>query len=182
MPPALASGPALITGLLAAALLLAWLWRPRQPPEAGVAILVIAYGLLGAWALWFEVFAGSAQEPAALAVWKPTIVYWTLAAVMIAAPPLGGGYPVKAIVGAYFVFSKREWHWINLGVALLCAALGASNLVIAFAHTRDDWEGYKYSCMVNLLAIFLMRLTFVWVDALVRIVSRVHGRVKALLS
>jgi intracellular septation protein len=168
-------------GVAALALLLAWRWRPRQPMAPGIRTLLLAYALLGTWALAFGLYAPDASEPAGLSLWKPTVMYGVLAGVLLVAPMLGWGYPVKAIVGAYFVFSNREWGWINLGFALLCALLGATNLVIAFAYPRGDWEGFKFSCMVNVLGIVLLRLTFVWVDAAARIVKALHARARALL-
>ncbi len=169
-----------LSALLAAALLLAWIWRPRTAAEPATRVLLLAYALLGAWALAFGLFAAPGQEPAAMVFLKPTVLYGVLAAVMIVAPLLGWGYPVKAIVGAYFVFSNREWHWINLGFAVACAILGGLNLFIIVVHTQDDWEGFKFSCMVNVLAIFLLRLTFVWVDTAVRLAIAIHGRLRAL--
>lgn len=170
-----------LTSLAGAALLMAWLWRPRGALEPGVRAMLIAYALLGAWALWFGLFAAPGREPAALVLWKPTLMYWTLAGVMLAAPALGWGYPAKAVFGTYFVFSSREWRWINLGFALLCALLGGLNLVIAFGYTRDDWEGFKWSCMVNVIAVGFLRVTFVWVDVLVRVAVYLRGRAKAWL-
>jgi len=168
-----------LTVLAGAALLLSWHWRPRQAMQRGVRILLIAYALLGVWALWFGLYSAPGAEPAAFAFWKPTVMYWVLSAILIIAPPLGWGYPVKAVFGTYFVFSNSEWRWINLGFAVLCALLGSVNLVIAFAYSKDDWDGFKWSCMVNVLAVFLLRLTFVWVDTMVRFAMYLHGRVKA---
>jgi intracellular septation protein A len=168
--------PAVAVG---AALLVCWLWRPRAAAEPGVRLLVICYAVLGAWALWFGVYAAPGQEPAALQLWKPTVMYAVLATVLIAAPLLGWGYPVKAVFGTYFIFSGREWRWINLCFAALCALLGGVNLVIVYFHSKNDWEGFKWSCMVNVIAVVLLRVTFIWVDTLARIVTHVQGRGKA---
>ena len=59
--------------------------------------------------------------------------------------------------------------------------LGAINLVIAAGYSRDDWEGFKLSCMVNVLAVFMLRIVFVWIDTLVRCVIALFARVKSLL-
>ena len=98
---------------------------------------------------------------------------------LVVAPLAGWGYPVKAILGTYFVFANREWRWINLSFALGCAILGGVNLVIAFGHTRDDWNGFKWSCMVNVVAVFILRVTFVWVDIAARIGKSLQKRSKA---
>ncbi len=161
-----------------AALPLCWHWRPRQPMAPGVRLLLALYAALGAWALCFE--ATTLAQPAIIVWWKPTILYWGLGAVLLAAPLLGWGYPVKAVIGTYFVFSNREWHWINLAIALVCGVLGTLNLVIVYFHTADDWDGFKWSCMVNVIAVLLLRMTFVWVDLLARIARHLYQRARGL--
>ena len=151
-------------------LLLAWLWRPRQALSPGAWALLVAFGALGVWALWFGLFA-QAGEPAAFAHWKPTVLYWTLAAIMIGTPLFGGGDPAKILIGAYFSLSHREWRWINLGLAAMYAVMGGVNLWVAADASYKDWVGFKYACMMNLLIIVLFRLNFVWLPLLIEDVS-----------
>jgi intracellular septation protein len=158
------------TALWLTPLLFAWLWRPRQAPSPSAWALLIAFGALGACTLWFLLYAHTG-EPAAFAHWKPTILYWTLAAIMIAAPLLGWDYPAKIIVGAYFALSNREWRWINAGVAAMYAIMGGVNLWVAADASYKDWVGFKYACMMNLLIIVLFRLNFVWLPLLIEDVS-----------
>lgn len=169
-----------ITFLVGVALLVAWLWRPRHAAPLGSRMLLISYALLGAWTLWFGLYAAPGQEPAGLAIWKPTVIYWLLAAILIAAPRLGGDYPVKVVVGSYFVLSSREWRWMNWGVAALCALLGGVNLIVAFTSSPGNWAGFKYSYMINLLFVLMLRLNFATLDIVSRVVIRLYGRVKAL--
>ena len=157
--------PVTATVLLAATLLIAWLWRPPQTASPSAWILLIAFGALGAWTLWFGLYAHRA-EPAGFAIWKPTILYWTLAATMIGVPWLGGGYPAKIILGTYFALSSREWRWVNRSLAAVCIILGGVNLWVAHRASPKDWEGFKYSCLVLLLVIVLFRLNFVWLPIL----------------
>ncbi len=158
------------TSLWLLPLFLVWLWRPRRATGPDAWALLIAFGALGAWALWFGLY-GQSGEPAEFARWKPTVLYWTLASIMIAGPVLGWGYPVKIIIGAYFALSNREWRWINLGLAAVYAALGGINLWVASESSYKDWVGFKYACMMNLLIIVLFRLNFVWLPLLIEDVS-----------
>jgi intracellular septation protein len=169
-----------VCALIAGLLVLAWAWRPRNAPGAAARVLLIAYVPLGAWALWFELFAAPGAEPEALQHYKPSIVYWAMASILLLAPRLGWGYPVKIVVGTYFAFSDTEWRWINLGIAALCAFLGGLNLFIALNYSPDDWEGFKWASMVNVVAVVLLRLNFLWFDTLVRIAVLVYQRAKAL--
>ncbi len=170
---------AAVTALWLLPLFIAWLWRPRQPVGPGAWALLIAFGALGVCALWFGLYAHSV-EPAGFTHWKPTILYWTLAAVMIAAPLFGWGYPVKIIVGAYFALSNREWRWINLGFTAMYTLMGAANLWVASESSYKDWVGFKYACMMNLLILVLFRLNFVWLPLLIEDVSvKLFRRVSA---
>jgi intracellular septation protein len=170
--------PVTATALWVLPLLIAWLWRPRQAAGPSAWILLIAFGALGAWALWFGLYAHPG-EPAGFAFWKPTVLYWTLAAIMIMAPLLGWGYPVKIIFGTYFALSNREWRWINLGCATVYTILGGVNLVVASEASYKDWDGFKFSCMMNLLFIVLFRLNFVWLPILADVSIYVYRRATA---
>lgn len=169
-----------VTCLVCVALLISWLWRPRQAVEPGVWMLLISYALLGGWALWFGLYSAQGQEPAGFVFWKPTVMYWVLAIILIAAPLLGGGYPIKAIFGTFFLLSNTQWRWMNGGFAALFALLGGVNLLVAFNLSEGNWIGFKYSCMVNVLFILLFRLNFVWLDTVSRVVIYLYGRAKAL--
>lgn len=172
--------PAVLCALLAmAALGLAWYWRPRHPVSPATWILLGVYGVLGAGVLWLDLGDPAGPLPAQLQFWKPTLLYGVMAGLLIYAPLRGWGYPAKAVIGVYFVFSDREWRWINLGLAGLCSFLGIVNLVVAYGYTPDEWNGFRYSCMMNLLALLLLRMAFVWMDLVVRIGVRLFGRSNA---
>lgn len=166
------------TALWVIPVLIAWFWRPRQAMSPSAWILLIAFGALGAWALWFGLYAHPG-EPARLAFWKPTVVYWTIAAILIVVPLLGLGYPVKIILGAYFALSNSRWRVINFAAATLYTILGGVNLVVASEASYLDWEGFKYACMMNLVIIILFRLNFVWLPILADVSIYLYRRATA---
>ncbi len=165
---------------VAAGLVLSWLWRPPQKLEGGVRLLIIAYALLGVWALFFGWFAPN-DEPEFFAIWKPTLLFWTLAVILIVAPFANMGYPVSAIFGTYFALSRRQWRWMNVAFAAAFVLLGAINLLVAFKLSRGNWEGFKYSLLVLTGFIILLRLNFVWLEIAARVVIGFYRRRKALL-
>ncbi len=170
--------PVTATALWVLPLLLAWLWRPRQAASPSAWILLIAFGALGAWALWFGLYAHTG-EPAGFAFWKPTVLYWTVAAILIVSPLLGWGYPARIILGTYFALSNREWRWINRGFATVYTILGGANLLVASEASNGDWVGFKYSCMMNLLIMVLFRLNFVWLPILADVSIHLYRRTTA---
>jgi intracellular septation protein len=156
---------------------IAWRWRPPQPASPSAWVLLIAFGALGACAFWFVYFVH--PEPQGFTLWKPTVVYWTLAAIMLIVPPLGGGYPAKIILGNYFVLANREWRWINRGFGLFCILLGCLNLAAASQASYKEWEGFKWSCMVFLLTVVLFRMMFVWLPILAEVSIHLYRRATA---
>jgi intracellular septation protein A len=167
-----------ITGLIAALLVVAWVWRP-QPPERGVRVLLAGYAVLGAWMLCFTAYAPG-QEPAAFVFWKPTVFFWMLAIIVLGAPLLRWGYPFKAIFGTFFALSTAVWRRMNLASGALFVVLGTVNLLVAFNLSEGNWDGFKYSCRVLLMFIILLRLNFVWLDLVSRMVISLYRRAKAL--
>jgi intracellular septation protein len=170
--------PVTATALWVLPLLIAWVWRPRQAASPSAWVLLIAFGALGGWAVWFGLYAHS-SEPAGFAFWKPTVLYWTLAAILIMSPLLGWGYPVRTILGTYFALSNREWRWINIGTATVYTILGGVNLVVASEASYLDWVGFKFSCMMTLLIIVLFRLNFVWLPILAEVAIHLYRRLTA---
>jgi intracellular septation protein A len=160
-----------------ALLLVAWRWRPPQAVSLSAWALLIAFGALGGCALWFDFFAHA--EPAGFDFWKPTVVYWTLAAIMLIVPLISGGYPAKIILGNYFALANREWRWINRVLAWFCVLLGVLNLVAASQASYKEWEGFKWSCMVFLLTVVVFRLMFVWLPILAEISIKLYRRATA---
>lgn len=166
--------------LVAIALLLAlaWRWRPRQPLERGTAWLLVSYAALGACAAILSLGPPSWQ-PVWLRYLEPSVMYGTLAAVLLIAQVKSAGYPVKAILGSQFVLSRREWELANMAVGVGCLLLAVINLVVVITLEPDDWEGFKWSYMANLFAAFFLRASFVWVDLIFRTGQALHGRWKA---
>lgn len=176
------TGAAAITLLVGALLLVSWRWRPQQAPEPGVRALLIGYAVLGAWTLWFAWYAAPGAEPATLVLWKPTVLCWMLAIILIVAPLRGGGYPVKAIFGTFFALSSRVWRRMNQAAAAICLVMGTANLLVAFNLSEGDWDGFKYSCRVLLMFLILLRLNFVWLDLISRVIVALYRRAKSLFS
>lgn len=168
-----------ITVFIAAALLLAWWWRPRSlRVERGVWALLTAYLLMGLWALWFGFFAPG-SEPLRLQQWQPTIFYWALSAIGLLSPRLGGGFPVKAVTGTYFLLTQPEWRWANRAMVVVTAALGTMNLFVIYHRIDFDWDSFKFGYMANLAAVFILRFVFVWFEIFTRIVTAIAKRSKA---
>lgn len=166
-----------ITGFIGLLLICAFLWRPRKL-DRYIWVMVAAYALMGVWALRFGLLGDTSAEPPWLAIWKPTILYWTLAVILLISPFLGWGFPVKAILGSYFVLSHRSWNLINWIFTGVLALFGTINIVV-YRYNPGNWDGFKYSFMINLMFLILLRLNFGWGMAFSRFFIYAYRRYKA---
>ncbi len=176
------TGTVALGSVIGVLLLAAVLWRPNRKPERYVPAFLLFYAALGAYTLGYGFLAAPGQEPATFVYWKPTVLFWGLALIQIAGPLLGWGYPFKVVFGTFFVLSDSAWRWTNYASAALFVVMGTANLLVAFNLSEGNWDGFKYSCRVLLMFLILLRLNFVWLDLVSRIVIGAYRRVRAWLA
>ena len=166
-----------ITAVWVLALVVAWLWRPRQGASLGAWMLLAAYAALGAWALWFGVY-GKSAEPAGF---RSLEAHGPLLDVGgdLDRRSAGRRVPRENHLGTYFALSTREWRWLNRGFAALYTVLGGVNLWVSAEASYKDWVGFKYGCLMNMLIIVLLRLNFVWLPILADVAIYLYRRVTA---
>lgn len=166
-----------LTGFIGLLLILSVFWRPPRL-DRYVWLMVGAYAVMGVWALRFGLLGDTGDEPEWLEIWKPTILYWTLALILFISPFLGWGFPVKSILGTYFVLSHQTWNrlnWIFTGVLTL---FGAINILVSHKDP-GNWEGFKYSFLINLMFLILLRFNFGWGMVVSRIIIHAYKQYKA---
>ena len=139
------------TVAIAATLLqVGWLLLRRRPVKPMLwlsAILIVAFGGMTIWLQneWFI-------------KWKPTLLYWSFAAI------LGGGRILfrrnllSALLGAELqlpptVWDRMLWLWAGF-----FAFLGAANIVVAYLFSTDQWVDFKTFGLIGLTFAFVLGL------------------------
>ena len=96
--------------------------------------------------------------------WKPSIVNWLLAALLLGGHLLGGN-PVRKLLGRQLQLPDRGWVRLNLGWALGFFLAGVLNLLVAYNFSMEFWVAYKLVggfaltfCYIALTLIYLYRL------------------------
>ena len=95
--------------------------------------------------------------------WKPTILYWVLAAVTLASHFVGRETVIQKLLGAQMTLPPRLWHRYNLSLGILFVILGALNLYVAFYYALDQDAETRRDIWVNFKVFGLMAITFVFV-------------------
>jgi intracellular septation protein len=147
-PFLLATAVAVVTSLLQVAFRL--VRRQKVEPMLWVVLAVVV--LFGGLTIWFqdEVFFK----------WKPTIVYWLFAAILLSGRLLGRKNLLQSVLGEQIdvpppIWERFLWAWIVFFVAI-----GVVNLVVAFSVPTDAWVNFKLFGLFGITLVFILATVF----------------------
>jgi len=88
--------------------------------------------------------------------WKPTVLYWLLAAVLAGSAQLFGRNLVRLMLSEQVqlpdpIWSRLNWSWVGFFVFM-----GALNLYVAFNYSTDLWVNFKLFGGVGLMLVFVV--------------------------
>ena len=95
--------------------------------------------------------------------WKPTLVYWILAVLLLASQWFGRKTIVERMMSAQIVLPAHVWKRLNLSWGVFFAALGALNLYVAFYYGLELDAETRQSIWVNFKVFGLLGLTLLFV-------------------
>lgn len=76
-------------------------------------------------------------------MWKPTIVNWVLAAVLLGSHLLLGKNLIRKMLAANMKLPESIWARLNAAWILFFVLTGALNLYIAFNFSQETWVNFK---------------------------------------
>ncbi len=86
--------------------------------------------------------------------WKPTVINWMFAALLLAGPVLFKKNFIRALMGEHITAPDKVWSQLNLAWALFLTVLGGLNLVVAFNTSDKTWGLFKVFGLTGLLVAF----------------------------
>lgn len=86
--------------------------------------------------------------------WKPTVLYWLFAAILLGAQLIFGKNLIRAMMGKQMSLPDPVWRKLNLSWAGFFAAMGAANIYVAFSFSTDAWVNFKLFGGIGLLLAF----------------------------
>ena len=106
--------------------------------------------------MWVALASGGltlAFRDALFIQWKPTIVYWVMAAALVGSRYVGRGDYLERALGRAITLPSPAWTRVTWGWGLALAAAGGANLFVAFGFSEAAWVTYK---LVSAFAIPLL--------------------------
>jgi len=97
--------------------------------------------------------------------WKPTIVNWVFAILMLGTQFIAGKPAIRLVLGKQLQLPDRVWHRLNLSWALFFTIAGALNLYVAFWYGADLDPATRQEIWVNFKVFGLFGLTLLFAVA-----------------
>ncbi len=136
--------------ITASILQIVWLKATRKAIETTHWINLTVIVVFGGATLWLhsDVFIK----------WKPTVLYWLFAAVLLGARLFMGRNLLKHLMGKQISVAPPIWDRLNIAWASFFVLAGAANLAVAFSgyFTESQWVNFKVFGLMGLLFAFVI--------------------------
>lgn len=95
--------------------------------------------------------------------WKPTVLYWLFAAVLLGGKILFRRNLMRVMMEKQITAAEPIWDKLNLSWAGFFIIMGAVNLYVAYSFSTEAWVNFKLFGAVGLMLLFVI-LQGVWLS------------------
>jgi intracellular septation protein len=88
--------------------------------------------------------------------WKPTVLYWLFAAILLGSQWLSGKNLMRSLMGTQLKLPDAIWNKVNLSWSIFFVVAGAINLYVAFNFATDTWVNFKLFGLMGLMIVFVV--------------------------
>jgi len=90
--------------------------------------------------------------------WKPTVLYWVFAAILLGGRWIFGRNLLQKVMGGQIALDEAVWDKLNASWAGFFVLSGALNLYVAFSgrFTEAQWVNFKVFGLMALMLVFVI--------------------------
>lgn len=92
-------------------------------------------------------------------MWKPTVLYWVLAAVLLIANQFFNKNFIQQMMGKVIHAPTHIWNKLNLVWVVFLIGLGFLNLYVAFNYSENTWVNFKLFGVTGMMFVFIIAQT-----------------------
>ena len=92
--------------------------------------------------------------------WKPTILYWTFAAILLWGECTGRNFMKKMLEKAEMNLPESAWQTLQRAWIGFFIAMGVINLLVAYLFSTDTWVNFKLFGLMGLTIVFTIGIGF----------------------
>lgn len=100
-------------------------------------------------------------------MWKPTVLYWLLAAALLISNLFFKKNLIKQMMGKMLNPPAAVWNKLNLAWIAFLIALGFINIYVLKNYSADTWVNFKLFGVTSMMFVFMMAQILVLKDYLV---------------
>jgi intracellular septation protein len=89
-------------------------------------------------------------------MWKPTVLYWTFAAVLLGADLLLGRNLIRSMMSQQLTLPDPVWSRLNSSWVLFFLMMGGLNLYVAHNFSESTWVNFKLFGGLGLMLAFIL--------------------------
>ena len=138
--------------ILASLVQLIYLIVMRRKIETMFWISVAVIVIFGGMTLYFR--------DGAFIKWKPTILYWTFAAILLWGECTGRNFMKKMLEKAEMNLPESAWQTLQRAWIGFFIAMGVINLLVAYLFSTDTWVNFKLFGLMGLTIVFTIGIGF----------------------
>jgi intracellular septation protein len=88
--------------------------------------------------------------------WKPTVLYWVFAAVLVAGELAFKKNLIRAMMDGQVALPDEVWSKLQASWIAFFVVMGALNLIVAYSFSTDAWVNFKLFGGIGLLLVFVV--------------------------
>ena len=88
--------------------------------------------------------------------WKPTVLYWVMAAALLGSQWLMGKNLIQKLMSAQVQLPQPVWDKLNYSWAIFFVLMGALNIWVAHQFDLDTWVTFKMFGGLGLMVVFVV--------------------------
>ena len=92
--------------------------------------------------------------------WKPSVIYWLFALVLIGSQFIGKKPILKRMMGDKIHLPDKAWLNLSISWAIFFTAMGAVNLYVVYNYSTNTWVNFKLFGTLGLTLVFAVLQAF----------------------
>lgn len=140
------------TAILASIAQLIYLLVRRRKVEPMFWISLAVIVVFGGLTLYFR--------EGAFIKWKPTILYWIFAGILLYGNVTGKNFIKQLLAKAELTMAERHWWMLQKLWIGFFVVLGALNLLVAYTFSLEIWVNFKLFGLMGLTLVFTIGVAF----------------------
>lgn len=127
---------------------IAWVWFRHRKVDKMLWVSLVIIVLLGGATL--------ALQDETFIKWKPTVLYWVFATVLLVATSFFNKNLIRVLLEKQIALPDVVWGRVNLSWVAFFLFMGFINLYVAFSYSIDTWVNFKLFGSTGLMLVFIV--------------------------